>query len=96
MIVADSLEGGLGAVARAHASWFAAMDWRVVVAAPGSGAVLTGEHVAVPVPGSARDVVGMTRAAARLRSFSKQFRASVVHCHGARSLVIARAAGIRP
>jgi glycosyltransferase involved in cell wall biosynthesis len=96
LIVADSLVGGLGAVARAHADWFAADGWRVVVAAPALEGGLAADFEPVPLPGTARDPAGMRAAARRLRVLRRSLKAKVVHCHGMRSFAAALVAGFRP
>ncbi len=95
LVIAETTGGGLGAVARDQATWFARRDWRVTLATPESGitAVRPGfEHRAVPIPWSARDVRGMVRAVAGLRATVRAVRPDIIHCHGMRPFLVARAA----
>jgi glycosyltransferase involved in cell wall biosynthesis len=99
LVVADSLVGGLGAVALAHVRWFAAHGWRCTLASPDRPPEeLAGiDWVAVPVPGASRELPAMVRARSLLRAAARQTGAEVVHCHGVRSFLIASAAlGPRP
>lgn len=98
LVVADSLEGGLGSSVRRHVRYLADRGWRVAVVAPTgsphpSGAV----HVwQVPMPRSATDIRGVLRAAALTRAFRRQCRPQLVHAHGLRSQLIVVAGGYRP
>jgi glycosyltransferase involved in cell wall biosynthesis len=76
LLVADTLDGGLGAAVRAQATWFERDGWAVQVF----------DHV----PERARDGLAMVRAAAALRHVARRFDAGVTHCHGLRSFVVAR------
>ena len=80
LLLADNLDGGLGAAVDAHRGWFDSQGWSVDVESLGVA--------------RARDVVGMARAVGRVRRLARA--ASVVHCHGLRSFAVARAAGARP
>ena len=96
LIVADSVEGGLGELAHSQAAWFASHDWEVALA---SGATdVSGSLLVYPLslPPTALDVAGMRQAARELRAAQRVFRPDVVHCHGLRSFGIALLAGGRP
>jgi glycosyltransferase involved in cell wall biosynthesis len=98
LIVADTGIGGLGAVATQHATWFAQRAWRVVLASPDPPATAIDgcQWEEVPVPDASRDARGMLRAARRVRDVARRSgHGSVVHCHGARSFLITRAARVR-
>ena len=88
LIVADTLDGGLGAVVADQARWFAARGWSVTLAAPGG-------PVDLPVPGSIRRIGASVRAARRLRRIVADTHPAIVHVHGLRSTAIATVAGIR-
>ena len=92
--MADSLVGGLGAVVRAHAAWFAGQGWAVTVAAPGDpAAVLPGASFEpLELPDTMRSVGAVRRARGRLAELSAELRPGVVHCHGLRSFAVARLA----
>jgi glycosyltransferase involved in cell wall biosynthesis len=95
LVVADSLDGGLGSVARAHADWFAGRGWDVTLVAPEESRAVPVTFDPVPFPKTARDVVGMWRAAQRMRAVRRVAKPSVVHCHGLRSFAVTRLAGIK-
>ena len=98
LIVADSVEGGLGAAACSHARWFSAHGWSVALAAPGvDGAGLaSAEAIEVGVPGAAFDALAMLRAAKDLRRVISLRRPVIVHAHGTRSELLVLMAGRRP
>ena len=103
LVVADTMVGGLGAVARDHARWFGEHGWQVTLAAPAPSGAADGPPqpggaagvVDLPVPGSARQIRLMLRAAGRLRHAAADVCADIVHVHGMRSAAIATVAGIR-
>ncbi|MBF6606397.1 MAG: glycosyltransferase family 4 protein [Chloroflexi bacterium] len=95
LVVAGTLGGGLGAAAREQSGWFTRRGWRVVLAAPGDIPWMPGldfEHHSTPIPRSARDARGMARAVADLRAIVHDVRPDVIHCHGMRPFLVARAA----
>jgi glycosyltransferase involved in cell wall biosynthesis len=98
LVVADSVGGGLGAAASAHARWFADRGWSVGLAAPEAKAPDDGaiEALALASPGSAFNVSSMLAAASRLRAEVVRTRPRVVHAHGTRSQLLVLLAGRRP
>jgi glycosyltransferase involved in cell wall biosynthesis len=97
LVVADSLDGGLGASALAHARWFRQQGWQVLLAAvPASAAAPPEELVPLPVPATAFDLRGMLGAARGLRAVLRAQRPSVVHTHGTRAQLLVLLAGRRP
>ena len=94
LICSDSLEGGLGAVVRRHAEWFSGRSWTVDVASGGRApeAGLAARYTSLPMPSTARRLDRMASAAMALRGLIRVTRPEVVHCHGLRSLLIARLA----
>ena len=104
LIVADSSIGGLGAVVRGHAEWFSNRNWRVLVASKPHSSLsrLTAKNdhsvqtVLMDMPNSVRDVSRIVGVSRQLRRLYADFPADIVHCHGVRSLVVARLAGIVP
>ena len=94
LVVSDSLTGGLGVAVASHSAWFVDHGWSVEVAAPPAE---DGARVAVPrpvpMPVTVRDVGGVFRAARSVRRIRAAFRPDVVHCHGARSFLVARLSG---
>jgi glycosyltransferase involved in cell wall biosynthesis len=97
LVVADSLDGGLGAAAIGHARWFADQGWRVLLAADPASAGKVPEHlVPLGVPGSAFDLSAMWGAARRLRTLMRAESPRVVHAHGTRSQLLVLVAGRRP
>lgn len=98
LVVADSVEGGLGAAACAHAAWFAARGDRVVLAAPqaveGSAGGATA-HATRPVS-TAFDLRTVLAAAVDLRRLLREVRPTVVHAHGTRSQLLCLLAGRKP
>ncbi|RZS91289.1 glycosyltransferase involved in cell wall biosynthesis [Motilibacter rhizosphaerae] len=98
LVVADTMEGGLGGAARRHAEGLAGEGWTVGLAAPGAGAsgVRGAATVELPVPDSAFEVAGMLRAARVLRAVLREQAPRHVHVHGTRSQALALLAGRRP
>jgi glycosyltransferase involved in cell wall biosynthesis len=98
LVVADSLDGGLGQAASAHARYFAARGWRVTLAAPAgrSGPAGTVQVISLAVPETAFDAVAMFRAARQLRRAVDGVRPRVVHAHGLRSQLLLNLVGVRP
>ncbi len=97
LIVSDTLAGGMGALARTHASWFAARDWEVSLAAPldGTGPTDPVRFLAVPAVSSLRRVNEVRRARAALRTaWSASGSPALVHAHGIRSFLLCRLAGL--
>ncbi len=98
LIVSDTLAGGMGALVCAHAEWFAAHAWDVVVAAPADGPPPGSPATFVPVPAvrSTRAIGEMMRAGRALRAVWREHGApgAVVHVHGMRSFLLARLAGL--
>jgi glycosyltransferase involved in cell wall biosynthesis len=98
-VVADSLEGGLGAAASAHADYFAERGWTVGLAAPGAtsnAATWSGWSVDLAVPKSAFDLRDVLRCARQLRRQLMSAPVDIVHAHGLRSQLIVLLAGRRP
>ncbi len=86
LVVADTLDGGLGAAARHHVRTFARDGWSVRLAAPGARSLPPDEAgVDLAAPPSAFDLRGMLTAARRLRVLAGSPRPHVVHAHGTRS-----------
>lgn len=85
-MLADNLDGGLGAAVRALASRARRAGLECTVAAP------CGADVAVPIPATARDVTGLARSAVALRRALADVAPDVVHVHGLRAFVPARLA----
>jgi glycosyltransferase involved in cell wall biosynthesis len=98
LVVSDTLVGGQGGAAARHADWFARRGWDVAVAAPEGepNGRRVAVHFPVAIPKSVREVGAMRAAARRLAAIRSEYRAGVVHCHGARSFAAVRAAGGRP
>lgn len=97
LVLSDTLAGGMGALARAHASWFAARGWPVALAAPldGSRPDAPVRFVELPPVRTIRRPGEMRRARAALRAVRGEFgHDCVVHAHGMRAFVLARAAGL--
>jgi glycosyltransferase involved in cell wall biosynthesis len=80
LVVADALDGGLGAAVAAHEAWFEGEGWQVTMCGPAD----------IGLPGTARDASAMARAASALRRMHRAVRPDVVHCHGLRSFAVAR------
>jgi glycosyltransferase involved in cell wall biosynthesis len=98
LLVAETLAGGLGAVVGEQCAWFSAEGWDVTVASPGDAAVsdqIT-DHVRVPIPQTARQVLPMARAARQLRRVIRRRQPDVIHAHGLRSFLVARLASAHP
>ena len=97
LVLADSVDGGMGAAAGAHARWFAEQGWRTALGSvdASSADLAPAEAIEVPVPVSAFDVLDMWRAAAALRRVLADRRPRVVHAHGARTQLVALLAGRR-
>jgi glycosyltransferase involved in cell wall biosynthesis len=95
LVVADTLAGGLGAAALAHVEWFRAHGWEAAVAAPRSTRGAIEGFRPVAIPSSARRLSGVRAAGRELRAVATELRPDVIHCHGARALLVARAAGLR-
>ena len=97
LLVADSLAGGLGAAAIAHARWFRQHGWRVALSADSRTSTEPPDDlVPLPVPATAFDLLGMLRAARLLRSTLRAATPSVVHAHGTRSQLLVLLAGRSP
>ena len=97
LVVADSLEGGLGASVAAHALWFAEQGWDVALAVPFSDEPrIAGVSVLQLPVASALRPVQMLRAAVGLARVLRRHRPSVVHAHGTRSQLLCLLAGRRP
>jgi glycosyltransferase involved in cell wall biosynthesis len=97
LLCADSLAGGLGAIVRSEAEWFAGDGWHVHVVAgtaPGGGPDPDVEHIALPT--SARSLTAMAAARTELARVIERVAPHVVHCHGLRAFAPARAATRRP
>jgi glycosyltransferase involved in cell wall biosynthesis len=97
IVIADTMAGGLGALVRLQAEWFACRHWDVVVASPADGPRPTApaRFVELPAVGSARRVAQMARARRAFRSLRATVDDStVVHVHGMRSFLLARVAGL--
>jgi glycosyltransferase involved in cell wall biosynthesis len=96
LVVSDTLDGGLGAIARNHAEWFLRRRWHVGLATSGNGSGDRGcLRYRIEIPNSIRDARSMVRAARALRLAIHAFRPDIVHCHGLRSFALAALAGRR-
>ncbi len=98
LVVADSVEGGLGASAVAHAEWFASHGWMVGLVAPdqAEGETCGVHRLSVGAVASALDVADVRAAARSLRRLLSSSRPSVVHAHGTRAQLLCLLAGRRP
>ena len=98
LVVADSMRGGLGAAARAHAAWFADRGWRAGLVVPGVGEVATDAVQVLPSPEleSAFQLRRLIQSARNLRRLLTERRPRVVHAHGTRSHLVCLLAGRRP
>lgn len=98
MIVADSVEGGLGAAAIAHARWFDSFGYQVCLVAPGAATVTVGRVSVHPLPpvASASHLRSLGRAAVALWRELRRIQPEIVHAHGTRSQLICLLAGRRP
>lgn len=95
LLVADALEGGLGASVEAERDRLTALGVEVVVAAGASDQLRAGRDTEVPIPEAIADVAGSRAAIAALRAVAQRFRPDQVHAHGARSFLLCRLAGLR-
>jgi glycosyltransferase involved in cell wall biosynthesis len=97
-VVADSLDGGIGAAVISHCTLFAGHGWQVTLAAPAApnhqAPGVETRHLAVP--DGARQVGSMASAARATRRLVQELRPDVVHAHGLRSLAVVLAGGRRP
>ena len=98
LVVADSLEGGIGGAVLSHCRLFAGHDWQVTLAAPDARAHIAGKVLAydLAVPDGAVEIHRMLAAARRVRRLVHELQPDVVHAHGLRSLAVVLAAGHRP
>ena len=98
LVVADSVDGGLGAAAEAHARWFAERGWAVGLASGGAKhqSIAPAEAFDLPLPNAAFDLRAVNRAAQSLRQLLRERRPAVVHVHGTRSQLVCLLAGCRP
>jgi glycosyltransferase involved in cell wall biosynthesis len=98
LIVADSLDGGIGAAVLSHCRVFADKGWCVTLAAP--TATLHPVDGVTPVdlvvPDAAAQLRLMSRAARHARDLVRVGKPDVVHAHGLRSLAVLLGAGQRP
>ncbi|MDP1793866.1 MAG: glycosyltransferase, partial [Acidimicrobiales bacterium] len=98
LIVSDTLAGGMGTLARAHAAFLVGRGWEVCLAAPADGSVPTppARFATLPVVSSLRRVGQMRAARAALRAVWRDFGApdTVVHAHGMRAFLLCRVAGL--
>jgi glycosyltransferase involved in cell wall biosynthesis len=97
LVVSETLAGGLGALVRLQAEWFASRQWGVIVAAPADGPAPEAPAVWVETPAvvtarRAGEMAAARRALRRLRVFVDD--ATVVHVHGLRPMLLARLAGL--
>jgi glycosyltransferase involved in cell wall biosynthesis len=96
LIIADSLEGGIGALVRVQATWFTNRGWRTrIIGGANDEATFPGAARA-HVPLSARRVGEMLSARRALRGIFAREEPDVVHCHGLRGAALAMMAGVRP
>lgn len=98
LLVADSLEGGLGLAVAAQVRYFAAHGWRVALVAPTGSPPVDGAapQIELPLPDTATDVRAVLRCARTLRVVRRDLRPRIVHAHGLRSQLIVVAGGHRP
>jgi len=98
LLVADSVKGGLGSSAAAHARWFEGRGWNVGIAAPHLDEVNHGvaQRFRLPAVHSALDIPSVLRAALCLSGIFRRHRPVVVHAHGTRSQLLCLLAGRRP
>lgn len=93
-MVADSLQGGLGAAVSAGLSFLQQRDWVATVLAPGAApaedARLLASHRAIPLPSSTRSLRAVRAAGQAIRRAVDEVQPDVVHCHGPRSFVATR------
>lgn len=98
LIVADSLEGGLGAVARRQLEWFLAAGWEVGLVARGASELAEEPRLArfeIPLPRQALALRASLHAARLIRRVTHSFTPDVIHCHGLRSFGLVALAGRR-
>ena len=97
LVLADSLDGGMGAAALSHCRLFALNGWRVHLAAPGAEALapdgVRGHDLTVPE--SAFHLRPMVAAARQSRRLLRELSPDVSHVHGLRTLAILLAGGHR-
>lgn len=98
LLVADSVKGGLGSSAAAHARWFEGRGWNVGIAAPHLDEVNhdVAQRFRLPAVHGALDVPSVLRAALCLSRILRRHRPVVVHAHGTRSQLLVLLAGRRP
>lgn len=98
LILSDTLAGGMGALARTHAAWFAARDWDVTLVAPADGTLPTApvRFVEIPAVSSLRRITEMRAARTALRRIWRDLDddKTVLHVHGMRSFLVCRLAGL--
>ncbi|MEY2399668.1 MAG: hypothetical protein QOJ00_2842 [Actinomycetota bacterium] len=98
LVVTDTLAGGMGALVRAQCAWFARRGWAVTLLAPDDGPAPDAPtvHTVIPAVQSARRVREMlaARRAVRAAWRANAKKSTVVHVHGLRSFLLARAAGL--
>lgn len=97
LVVADSLDGGIGGAVLSHCRSFADHGWSVTLAAPDARAHAAGliTVIDLQVPDGAVEIRRMWAAARSVRRLVGAARPDVVHAHGLRSLVVVLAAGHR-
>jgi glycosyltransferase involved in cell wall biosynthesis len=98
LVVADSLEGGIGGAVIGHCRLFAGHGWRVALGAPDAQVHAPDPVVAhdLAIPDGAVEIHRMLAAARHVRRLVRELRPDVVHAHGLRSLAVVLAAGRRP
>jgi glycosyltransferase involved in cell wall biosynthesis len=99
LVISDTLDGGLGVIARQHVEWFADRGWSTALTGPPDGpapdAASNARWHPIPTPGTIRDPIASGRAARALSRVIKAERPQIVHIHGLRSTAIAAVAGVR-
>ena len=99
-MVADTLEGGLGAAVEAGVRHLATNGWEVTVLAPGPVGRAAGQlrdvHRPLELPRTMRALGPAWAAAGEVRRTIRYLRPEVVHCHGLRSFGITRALARQP
>jgi glycosyltransferase involved in cell wall biosynthesis len=98
LVIADSLDGGMGAAALGQCALFARAGWRVDLAAPAAmSSAADGIHRHdLDVPVSAFKVAAMLRGARQARRLVHDLDSDIVHVHGLRTLAVLAAGGTRP
>ncbi len=96
LILADSLDGGMGAAVISQSSLFASKGWRVGLAAPQARSLRPMDGIDLDIPGSAFHVRQMLSAARQTNRLIKRLRPDVVHVHGVRTLAVVLASAHRP